>query len=284
MFVIESIAEMKAWSKKKFSENKTIGFVPTMGYFHEGHLTLIKESKKQCDTTVVSIYVNPTQFGPHEDYDKYPRDLERDLNLAEELAVDVVFVPADAAMYPPDYSTFVRVEKLEDKLCGRSRPGHFRGVATVVLKLLHIVNPTILFLGKKDAQQAILLQRMVKDLNMDVAIHLVDTVRETDGLAMSSRNTYLSPEERKAAPVLYRSLQLAKEMIEKGERNSAKIISAMQSLISKEPLAKIDYISIVDCKTLEDIEQIDRPCLIALAVYIGTTRLIDNLWLCDAAV
>jgi pantoate--beta-alanine ligase len=277
MQVIESIAEMKLWSKKFRKEGKTIGFVPTMGYFHEGHLNLMREAKKQCDKVVVSIYVNPTQFGPQEDFNQYPRDLDHDRALMEESGVDAVLVPSDNQMYPLGYKTYIHVESFSDKLCGKSRPGHFRGVATIVAKLLNIIQPDILYLGQKDAQQAILLQKMVQDLNMNTDVVIVPTTREPDGLAMSSRNKYLSPEERNQAVVLYQSLQLAKSIIASGERNSARIIYAMKELIAKQPAVKIDYIEIVNLETLEDVQTIGAEALIALAVFAGKTRLIDNI-------
>ncbi|MDI6783785.1 MAG: pantoate--beta-alanine ligase [bacterium] len=277
MQIIESIAEMKLWSKKFRKEGKTIGLVPTMGFFHDGHLNLMREAKKQCDKVVISIYVNPTQFGPKEDFSQYPRDLEHDLARAEEVGVDAVFVPSDKQMYPAGYKTYVKVESSSDKLCGRSRPGHFRGVVTIVTKLLNIVQPDILYLGQKDAQQAMLLSKMVKDLNMNSDVVMVPTTREPDGLAMSSRNKYLSPDERNQATVLYQSLQQAKNMIDTGERNSKKIITAMRELISQQPSVKIDYIAIVNPETLEGVQTIGNNVLIALAVYIGKTRLIDNI-------
>jgi pantoate--beta-alanine ligase len=279
MNIIKSITEMKLWVQRFHRESKTIGFVPTMGYFHEGHLNLMRAAKQQCDTVVVSIYVNPTQFGPNEDFNKYPRDLDRDFKLAEGVGVEAVFVPADKEMYPEGYKTYIQVESLSGKLCGKSRPGHFRGVATIVSKFLNIIQPDMLYLGQKDAQQAILLRKMVIDLNLNTTVVVVPTTREPDGLAMSSRNKYLSPEERQQAKVLNQSLQLANSMLSHGEKDTAIIIAAMQDLIMQQPSAKIDYISIVNPETLEDVQTIDKQALIALAVYIGKTRLIDNILL-----
>ena len=277
MRTIKTIKEMKQVIKDLKKEGKTIGFVPTMGYLHEGHLSLIRESVKRSDKTVVSVFVNPTQFSPGEDYDRYPRDIERDRKLLEIEKVDYLFYPSVEEMYPEGYKTYVETVDLQDKLCGRSRPGHFRGVCTVVLKLFNIVQPDIAFFGQKDAQQAIIIKRMVKDLNLDIKIEVMPIIREEDGLAMSSRNTYLNPEERKQATVLYRSLQLAEELIEKGERNSELIISKMRELIEAEPSARIDYVEIVDLEELNPIKEIKDKALIALAVYIGNTRLIDNM-------
>ncbi|MFB3896923.1 MAG: pantoate--beta-alanine ligase [bacterium] len=277
MYITKSIAEMKLWVTQQHRENKTIGFVPTMGYLHEGHLNLMRAAKQQCDLVVVSIYVNPTQFGPNEDFSKYPRDLERDFMLAEEVGVDTVFVPSDKEMYPEGYKTYVQVESLSVTLCGKSRPGHFRGVATIVNKFINIIQPEVMYLGQKDAQQAILLRKMVSDLNSNTQVVVVPTTREPDGLALSSRNKYLSESERKQAIVLYHSLQLAKSLIERGERNSEKIINAMRNIIAAQPRAKIDYVSIVNPETLEDVQQIESQVLIALAVFIGKTRLIDNV-------
>jgi pantoate--beta-alanine ligase len=277
MNIIKSIVEMNLWIQQKHRLDKTIGFVPTMGYFHEGHLNLMRAARKQCDLVVVSIYVNPTQFGPNEDFNKYPRDLDRDCNLAEGVGVDTVFVPSDKEMYPEGYKTYVQIELISDKLCGKSRSGHFRGVATIVTKFLNIVQPDILYLGQKDAQQAILLRKMVNDLNINTKVVIVSTTRELDGLAMSSRNKFLSPEERQQATVLNQSLHLAESMISSGEKDSEKIINTMQELIRKKPSVKIDYIAIVDPEILEDVQIIDKQILIALAVFIGKTRLIDNI-------
>ncbi|MGC9055620.1 MAG: pantoate--beta-alanine ligase [Candidatus Saccharicenans sp.] len=271
---IEEIGQKVAdWKKSGFK----IGFVPTMGYLHEGHLSLVRESKKRTDRTVVSIFVNPTQFGPNEDYQIYPRDLERDQKLLLEEGVDLIFYPPVEVMYPEGYKTYVEVKELQDQLCGRSRPGHFRGVCTVVLKLFNIVQPDEAYFGWKDAQQVIIIQKMVEDLNLSVKVIPRPIIRDPDGLALSSRNTYLRPEERKAALALNRSLDLAAELIRKGELNAEIIRRRMLELIEQEPLARVDYVEIVDLKNLEKVEKLDRDVLIALAVYVGRTRLIDNL-------
>ncbi len=254
-----------------------VGFVPTMGYLHEGHLSLVRESKKRAEVTVVSIFVNPKQFGPAEDFNVYPRDLERDRALLEKEGVDLVFYPPVEVMYPEGYRTYVEVEDLQDKLCGKSRPGHFRGVCTVVLKLFNLVQPDEAYFGWKDAQQVIILSKMVEDLNVPVKIVPLPLIRDHDGLALSSRNTYLNPEERRAALVLKKSLDLAEELIRAGEREAGRIRGKMIELISEEPLARIDYVEVVNLKTLEPLGQIKGEVLIALAVFIGRTRLIDNL-------
>jgi len=270
---VKSLREkIAAWKK----QGKKIGFVPTMGYLHEGHLSLVRESKKRSDVTVVSIFVNPKQFGPKEDYNLYPRDLDRDRQLLEKEGVDLLFYPSVEEMYPEDYKTYVEVEELQNKLCGRSRPGHFRGVCTVVLKLFNQVQPDEAYFGWKDAQQVIILQKMVEDLNVPVRIVPLSLIRDSDGLALSSRNKYLHQEERRAALVLKRSLDLAEKLIREGERDAVKIKQKMVELISAEPLARIDYVEIVDLKTLETTNRLDREALIALAVFIGKTRLIDN--------
>jgi len=277
MKVIKSIPALKSAVRRWKSKNRTIGFAPTMGYLHEGHLSLVRASKKKADVTVVSIFVNPTQFGPKEDFRTYPRDFERDAGLLKKEGVDVLFYPDADKMYPGGYKTYVEVHDLQDKLCGRSRPGHFRGVSTVVLKLFNIVRPDYAFFGQKDAQQAIILRRMVRDLDLDVRVEVVPIVREADGLAMSSRNTYLGPDGRKAGLSLSRSLRQAKMRIGAGERRPAVILSAMKEMIAAEPLARIDYIEAVDMDTLEPVKEISEGTLIALAVFIGKTRLIDNM-------
>ncbi len=277
MKVVREPKELQKLSDKIRREGRRIGFVPTMGYLHQGHLSLIRRCKEKSDFVVVSIFVNPTQFGPGEDYDRYPRDFERDLKLLEEEKVDVVFHPDERAMYPEDYSTYVRVKGLTEVLCGRSRPGHFEGVTTVVAKLFNIVKPDIAIFGQKDAQQAFVIKRMVRDLNFDIEIDVAPIIREPDGLAMSSRNVYLSEEERKEATVLYESLKRAKEMIEGGERDAKKIIEEMERMISEKPRARIDYISIVETENLREVERIEGEVLIALAVWFGRARLIDNI-------
>ena len=256
---------------------RTVGFVPTMGYLHEGHLSLVRECRKRSDVTVASIFVNPLQFGPGEDFRRYPRDPERDTALLENEGTDILFLPETAEMYPPGFRTSVEVAGLQDRLCGRSRPGHFRGVATVVLKLFHIVRPDFAFLGEKDAQQVVILRRMTADLNLDVRIIAVPTVREPDGLAMSSRNVYLSAEERRAAVVLYRSLEEARRSFEAGERQASRIRERVLGILAAEPLARPDYAEVVDPITLEPVERAEDGTLIALAVHFGRTRLIDNI-------
>ncbi|WAM36958.1 pantoate--beta-alanine ligase [Caldicellulosiruptor acetigenus] len=277
MVVVQKIQEMKEIVKRLKKEGKSIGFVPTMGYLHEGHLSLVRLSKQQNDITIMSIFVNPIQFGPNEDYDRYPRDFERDKSLAEKEGVDYIFYPSVKEMYPEDFKTVVSVKKITEIMCGKSRPGHFDGVATVVLKLFNIVNPDRAYFGQKDAQQLAVIKQMVKDLNLDVEIIPCPIVREQDGLAMSSRNVYLSEEERKSAAVLYRALNLAKEMIEKGEKDVSSIKRAMEEMILKEKYTKIDYIEFVNNETFEIISKVEGKVLIALAVFVGKARLIDNI-------
>ncbi|MGB9823665.1 MAG: pantoate--beta-alanine ligase [Candidatus Hydrothermia bacterium] len=277
MEVLKKPHEVQILSERLRKEGIIIGFVPTMGYLHEGHLSLVKRSKSECGITFVSIFVNPTQFGPGEDYGRYPRDEERDLKLLSRLNVDYVFMPSVEDMYPDGYSTYVEEISLSRYLCGAKRPGHFRGVCTVVTKLFNIVKPHRAYFGKKDYQQFRIIERMVKDLNMEVEIVPCEIVREPDGLAMSSRNVYLSPEERKDAVCLYKSLELAKDLIRKGERNPEKIKAEMEKFIlSHKSVKKIDYIEIVDKFTLEPVSEIRGKELIALAVFIGKARLIDN--------
>lgn len=258
------------------ASGRTIGFVPTMGFLHEGHLSLVRASKSRTDTTVVSIFVNPVQFGPDEDLARYPRDVDRDTTLLEAAGVDILFLPEPAEVYPPGYKTYVEVRELQDRLCGRLRPGHFLGVATVVLKLFHIVSPGIAFFGQKDAQQAIVLKRMTADLNLDVDIDVRPIVREPDGLALSSRNVYLNPAERRAALVLSRSLGEARRAVDGGERRTGVILSRMRVVLEAEPLARVDYAEIVDPETLDPATEVRPGTLVALAVTIGRTRLIDN--------
>jgi pantoate--beta-alanine ligase len=274
MQVVEPIFEIRALRQKISGK---LGFVPTMGYLHEGHLALVKQARIENSAVIVSIYVNPTQFGPREDFGTYPRDLNRDLELLKEGGVDIVFVPSDDEMYSHEFSTWVDVKGVSERLEGAFRKGHFRGVATIVAKLFNIVQPTTAYFGQKDAQQAVVIKRMVADLNMEIEIVVVPTVRESDGLAMSSRNIYLSPEERKAAAVLFRALTLARQLRLGGEKDTGKIRHQMTSLIQKEPLAQIDYVSIADAETLEELDLIDHRALASLAVRIGKTRLIDNM-------
>ncbi|HDI45964.1 MAG TPA: pantoate--beta-alanine ligase [Candidatus Omnitrophica bacterium] len=257
-------------------EGKRIGFVPTMGYLHEGHLSLARYARGENDIVVISIFVNPTQFGPREDYRRYPRDLKRDLRLAREEGVDIVFYPSVEEMYPTKYRTYVEVEELSRVLCGKSRPGHFRGVTTVCAKLFNIVMPDVAYFGQKDAQQAIIIKRMVRDLNFPLKIKVLPIVREKDGLALSSRNVYLSSEERKEATVLYRSLKIAEQMVKEGVKDSWKIKRRVRNMISRKKTAKIDYVEIVSLEDLEPVTVIDKPALLALAVWFGKARLIDN--------
>ncbi len=276
MEVIREVKKMQAFSDDIRKEGKRIGFVPTMGYLHEGHLTLMDKAKELSDVLVISIFVNPIQFGPQEDLKQYPRDFERDKKLAYERGVDVIFYPKEEEMYDKDFQTYVEVQKVTKNLCGLSRPGHFRGVATVVAKLFNIVKPHIAVFGKKDYQQLVTIKRMVKDLNFDIEIVGVDTVREEDGLAMSSRNEYLNEKERKAALCLYSSIKEVKRLYERGERTSKVLIKRAKEIIEAEPLAKIDYVKICDPETIEDIDKIEDKGLFALAVKIGKARLIDN--------
>ncbi len=274
MKVIKTVAEMKNIRR----ELKTpVGLVPTMGYLHEGHLTLVRNSKKDNTSTVVSIFVNPAQFGPNEDFGKYPRAPEIDLAMLEKLETDVVFMPSPAEVYPAGFNTWVTVEKVTERLEGAVRPGHFRGVATVVNKLFNIVQPDRAYFGQKDAQQIVVIKKMVRDLDMNLDIIVVPTVREADGLAMSSRNVYLKPEERQSATVLYRSLLLAQKLYSQGVKVADKIRDEMTSLIKTEPSAVIDYISIADSQTLEELKEIQAPALVSLAVRFGRTRLLDNI-------
>ncbi len=277
MEVITKINAVKETIQDHKSSEKSIGFVPTMGFLHEGHLSLVKESLRQTDVTVVSIFVNPTQFGPDEDFQEYPRDLKKDSALLEELGVDILFVPDHQEMYPEGYKTYVEVTELQDNFEGRSRPGHFRGVCTVVLKLFEIVHPDVAYFGQKDAQQAVIVKKMVQDLNLDVRIQVLPTVREEDGLALSSRNVYLTKEQRKAAPCLVKSLREAERLIQAGERDSRIIKREMKKLIDSESSARLDYIAIVDLEKLDPLDKIKGEALIAVAVFFGKVRLIDNM-------
>ncbi|PRX35805.1 pantothenate synthetase [Orenia metallireducens] len=279
MEIFKTISEIRKYVKQERRAGKTIGFVPTMGYLHQGHLTLMKEAKKDNDIVIVSIFVNPTQFGPTEDYEQYPRNLEYDATLAKEVGVDIILAPEVEEVYLKGAVTTVRVDGLTDRLCGASRAGHFDGVCTIVSKLFNIVNPDKAYFGQKDAQQVLVIKKMVADLNFDLEIITVSIVREADGLAMSSRNKYLNQKEREAALVLYRSLQLAEQLVAAGETDAKLIKEEIIKLINQEPLAKIDYVEIVNQDNLEDINKIQGEILIALAVYIGETRLIDNLML-----
>jgi len=274
MKIIKTVAEMK---QIRSELQGTVGFVPTMGYLHEGHLTLVRRSREANNYTAVSIFVNPAQFGPNEDFDRYPRDYPRDFAMLEKEHTDFVFLPTPQEMYPEGFNTWVEVLKVTDRLEGAIRPGHFRGVATVVNKLFNIVRPTRSYFGQKDAQQCVVVRKMVKDLDMNLEIVIVPTVREPDGLALSSRNVYLSPEERQQAPVLYQSLSLAKSLWAAGERDSNKLRQAMVDLIRQKPLGKVEYVSIAHALTLAELEKAGPPAVISMAVKFGKTRLIDNI-------
>jgi pantoate--beta-alanine ligase len=273
------ITEIKEYLRKQQSGGARIGLVPTMGYLHEGHLSLIRRAVRENDITVVSIFVNPIQFGPSEDLAKYPRDLANDLQLIQETGAAVVFIPSTNEMYGEDYQTYVQVEKITKTLCGRSRPSHFQGVTTVVTKLFNIVRPDRAYFGQKDAQQAFVIKKMMQDLNMDVEIIVCPIVRETDNLAMSSRNVYLNVEERQQAVVLYQALTVAENLIQQKEKDALIVKEHMTELIRSKSLANIDYIAIVNAQSLQDIRNISGAVLIALAVKFGTTRLIDNIYL-----
>ena len=281
MLIYGQIKQVREAVKEWKREGKSVGFVPTMGYLHEGHKSLIDAARRENDKVVVSIFVNPMQFGPTEDLDSYPRDLNRDAKLCEDAGVDIIFHPEADEMYADGFCSYVDMNGLTTELCGKTRPIHFRGVQTVVLKLFHIVTPDRAYFGQKDAQQLAVIKRMVKDLNVDTEIIGCPIIREEDGLAKSSRNTYLSPEERKAALVLSRSVFLGEKMVKEGERDCKKVIAAMTEEIEKEPLAKIDYVKIVDLSTMQQIDTIEHGILAAMAVYIGKTRLIDNFMIED---
>ena len=279
MEVVTRISEIQFFIRKAKESGQTIGFVPTLGYFHKGHLSLMQRAREENDFVMVSIFVNPTQFGEGEDYLKYPRDLRQDKKLAEEMGVDLIFSPQVSEMYPAGFSTFINVENLTTHLCGISRPTHFRGVTTIVAKLFNIITPDCAYFGQKDYQQLVVIRQMVNDLNLNIKIVSLPIVREKDGLALSSRNSYLNSSERKSALILYKSLQKAKEMMKSGERKTKKIIGEMEKMIRKEKLAKIDYMSICNPQTLEDVEEVKGETLVALAIWIGKTRLIDNILL-----
>jgi len=276
MEIAKTIDEMR---RLRLKLAEPVGFVPTMGYLHEGHLSLVRRAKIDNPSVVVSIFVNPTQFGPQEDFRTYPRDPERDLALLEKEKTNVVFMPSADEMYPPAFDSWVEVGGITQRLEGASRPSHFRGVTTVVAKLFNIVQPTRAYFGQKDAQQAIVISKMAADLDMDLEVVTLTTVREPDGLAMSSRNTYLNPEERKAALVLSEALGLAQELYAEGEIDANTIRQKMTELIQQQPLANIDYISIADMETLNELDTVNPPALISLAVKFGKTRLIDNIML-----
>lgn len=278
MLILDQVGTAQEWCVGQKKAGKTIGLVPTMGYLHEGHLALVEQARQQCDVVVVSIFVNPMQFGVGEDFETYPRDLSRDVALLEDLRTDALFAPPIAAMYPLGYNTFVEVDgDITAKLCGASRPGHFKGVATVVAKLFNICVPDIAYFGQKDAQQVMVLEKMVSELNFPLKIVRVPIVREEDGLAKSSRNVYLDEEQRRQALVLNQALHEAKRMIIQGERDVTRLKGIMRGVIATSPQAVIDYVEIYDAADLGDIETVDGKVLIALAVKFGSTRLIDNL-------
>ncbi|HYU98046.1 MAG TPA: pantoate--beta-alanine ligase [Pyrinomonadaceae bacterium] len=281
MEIINRRQRMSSVARKiRRDQDRTIGLVPTMGALHEGHLSLVREARRMCDVVVVSVFVNPTQFGPSEDYEDYPRDLTKDTALLTDYNVDYIFAPAAEEIYPKDFSTYVNVGGLSKLLEGESRPGHFRGVATVVAILLNTVRPDFAFFGQKDAQQAVIIKRMVRDLAFDTEIVVSPTVREDSGLAISSRNLYLDAEEQQSAAVIHRALKQAKDIYKKGERHAGKIAEIVRATIETEPRVRVDYVSVVDAETLEKLDKLDeRPMLVAVAAYVGKTRLIDNTML-----
>jgi len=274
---IRSLRSMRAAARDARGRGLRIGFVPTMGYLHEGHLSLLDRAARETDLSVMSIFVNPLQFGPREDFRRYPRDLGRDRKLARQRGCDILFCPSAEDFYPPDFRTSVRVRELDGKLCGRFRPGHFEGVCTVVMKLLNVVEPHVLYLGQKDAQQAIVLSRMIRDLNVDVAVRVCPIVRERDGLAMSSRNDYLSEEERREAPALYKALRAGARAIAEGERNPSRVKRVMMRELRKSRVAKPEYLEVVDPSDLETPRELSGRVLLAGAAWFGRTRLIDNV-------
>jgi len=276
MQIIETVSAMRDWSERERRAGERIALVPTMGFLHEGHLALVRDAKRRADRVVVSIFVNPTQFGPKEDFAAYPRDLARDCRLLENEQIDIIFHPALAAMYPDGAETYIEVEKLSLPLCGAMRPGHFRGVATAVAKLFNIVRPHVALFGEKDYQQLQVIRKMVRDLSMAVEIVGHPIVREADGLAMSSRNAYLTAAERRAAVCLSRALCKAERLLRRGESSAQSLLSVVSAELAKEPLAKLEYAKLCDPETLIDIERVDRSALLALAVRFGKARLIDN--------
>ena len=281
MEIINRRQRMSSVARKiRRDQDRTIGLVPTMGALHEGHLSLVREARRMCDVVVVSVFVNPAQFGPTEDFEHYPRDLTKDTALLTDYNVDYIFAPSAEEIYPKDFSTYVNVSGLSKPLEGETRPGHFRGVATVVAILLNTVRPDFAFFGQKDAQQAVIIKRMVRDLAFDTEIVVLPTVREDSGLAISSRNLYLKPEEQESASVIHRGLLKAKEVFKKGERHAAKLEEIVRTTIESEPRVRVDYVSVIDAETLEKLDKLDeRPTLIAVAAYVGKTRLIDNTML-----
>ena len=265
--------------KLRREEDKTIGLVPTMGALHDGHLSLVREARRMCDVVVVSVFVNPAQFGPGEDFERYPRDLTKDTTRLADYNVEYIFAPAVEEIYPKNFATYVTVEGLSEQFEGASRPGHFRGVATVLTVLFNTVRPDFAFFGQKDAQQTLVVKRLVRDLAFDTEVVVLPTVREESGLALSSRNNYLSREEREAAVVLYRALQRAKETYREGERSARKIAEAVRAAVEAEPRARLDYVGVTDAETMEKLDRApeDRPVLVAVAAFVGKTRLIDNI-------
>ena len=280
MEIITRSAKLQALVEKLNEDNSIIGFVPTMGSLHEGHLSLVREARRMTDAVIVSIFVNPKQFGPNEDFDKYPRDLMRDVDVLTPVGVNYVFTPSVEELFPKGFSTWVEVSDLGDRLEGQSRPGHFRGVATVLTVLFNMLRPKFVFMGQKDAQQTVIAKRLVKDLHLPVEIVVMPTVREADGIAMSSRNSYLTAQERQAAAILNRALARARELFDQGERNASKLLKAVRKEISNEPMARIDYIAITDTERLEPLEDLGgQRALLSVACYFGKTRLIDNVML-----
>ncbi|MFH0802229.1 MAG: pantoate--beta-alanine ligase [bacterium] len=277
MEILVTIQEMREWVAAKKAQRKKIGFVPTMGFLHKGHLELIKRARAGCGAVVVSIFVNPMQFGRNEDFSAYPKDLERDQQLAEWAGTDVIFLPEAEEIYPPDFLSYVEVPKLSEVLCGAERPGHFRGVCTVIAKFLNLIQPDELFLGEKDAQQLLILETMIRDLNFPVAVVSVPTVREADGLALSSRNSYLNAKERQAASFIYKALTHARDLIRRGEFSAPVIISEIKRIMSSHPQVAWEYVEVVDAKTLEEVIELKGDVMIAVAAHVGKARLIDNL-------
>ncbi|HTQ61752.1 MAG TPA: pantoate--beta-alanine ligase [Candidatus Solibacter sp.] len=283
MEIIRTIAWMKEYARAARAEGRVIGLVPTMGALHEGHTALVARARKECSRVIASVFVNPKQFGPSEDYKKYPRTLEKDAEKLDAIGVDVLFAPEAADVYPDGFRTYVSVEGISERLEGRSRPGHFRGVATVVLKLFEIVQPNFAYFGRKDAQQVRIISEMARDLNLDAEIVVCPIVREADGLALSSRNAYLSVEERRAATVLHRALIAARDELASGIRDALQLQTAMRKIVEAEPLATADYAEIVNAETFESVVRVSRACYAVLAVFIGKTRLIDNLLIVPTA-
>ena len=277
MKIIAAIPDMHTATRSIRGKGKRLGLVPTMGALHEGHLSLVRAARARCDVVAVSIFVNPTQFGPNEDFAKYPRSFERDRNLLAKEGVDFIFAPSAEEMYPAGATTWVTVEGMSDRLCGRSRPGHFRGVTTVVAKLFHIVEPDLAFFGQKDAAQAAIIRRMVRDLNLPVEIVVCPIVREPSGLAMSSRNAYLSAEQKQSALVLYGSLKEIARRFQSGERDTDRLIAAGKQIVAADSSVRLDYLEIVDPETLEPLSIVTPPALVAVAAFVGSTRLIDNV-------